>query len=510
MGAAGADPVQPDQDRAGAGHLRAWRACGQPRGRDHPGSSPAGVGEGRFAHLLRLGRGHRRPLPLRDCVLEPLDLRLPAPADSRPGRLEHSRGDLSQPQRAFLLQRPGPQAGDLGGLRGRSPRLPVFSGLQPAEPRHDAVFPACEPNLNRRMRRIPSPRIHGSVSLPAVGTLVNEPAYASLVKEHGRARVVNAIRHQIAAERNGATAENRHAAVVAQLQREVAPRLRRVINASGVILHTNLGRAPLSQAAMEALTFAAGYSNLELDLETGKRGERAGLVAGLLTSLFGSEAAVVVNNNAAAVLLALTALCKGKEVIVSRGQLVEIGGSFRMPDVMRLSGARMVEVGTTNRTRPADYEEAVTPRSAALLRVHTSNFRVSGFTESASLAELAGVARRHGLLLLDDLGSGAAEPIGDEPTVAESLKHSDVVTFSGDKLLGGPQAGIALARSEQGVEAVKKMWRHPLARALRIDKLTLAALEATVRQRVTGHAEQIPVERMLHAPLEDVRRRAAT
>jgi len=264
-----------------------------------------------------------------------------------------------------------------------------------------------------------------------------------------------------------------------------------------------------SQAAIDALAVAAGYSNLELDLASGRRGERAALVAGLLTALFGCEAALVVNNNAAAVLLALTALCKGKEVIVSRGQLVEIGGSFRMPDVMRLSGARMVEVGTTNRTRPADYEEAVTPRSAALLRVHTSNFRVSGFTESASLAELAGVARRHGLLLLDDLGSGAAEPIGDEPTVAESLKHSDVVTFSGDKLLGGPQAGIALARSEQGVEAVKKMWRHPLARALRIDKLTLAALEATVRQRVTGHAEQIPVERMLHAPLEDVRRRAA-
>jgi len=289
----------------------------------------------------------------------------------------------------------------------------------------------------------------------------------------------------------------------------VAPRLRRVINATGVILHTNLGRAPLSQAAIDALAVAAGYSNLELDLESGKRGERAALVAGLLTTLLGCEAALVVNNNAAAVLLALTALCKGKEVIVSRGQLVEIGGSFRMPDVMRLSGARMVEVGTTNRTRPADYEEAVTPRSAALLRVHTSNFRVSGFTESASLAELAGVARRHGLLLLDDLGSGAAEPIGDEPSVAESLKHSDVVTFSGDKLLGGPQAGIALARSEQGVEAVKKMSRHPLARALRIDKLTLAALEATMRQRVTGHAEQIPVERMLHAQLEDVRRRAA-
>ena len=345
------------------------------------------------------------------------------------------------------------------------------------------------------MRRIHDPRVGLPVSLPAVGTLLNEPAYAELVKEYGRERVVEAIREQVASEREGAAdAAGRHAAVAAKLRTVAAPRLRRVINATGVILHTNLGRAPLSQAAIDALAVAAGYSNLELDL---------------LTALFGCEAALVVNNNAAAVLLALTALCKGKEVIVSRGQLVEIGGSFRMPDVMRLSGARMVEVGTTNRTRPADYEEAVTPRSAALLRVHTSNFRVSGFTESASLAELAGVARRHGLLLLDDLGSGAAEPIGDEPTVAESLKHSDVVTFSGDKLLGGRQAGIALARSEQGVEAVKKMWRHPLARALRIDKLTLAALEATARQRVTGHAEQIPVARMLHAPLEDVRRRAA-
>src|SRR5207245_11516450 len=233
------------------------------------------------------------------------------------------------------------------------------------------------------------------------------------------------------------------------------------------------------------------------------------LVAGLLTALFGGEGGLGVNDTAAAVLLALTALCKGKEVIVSRGQLVEIGGSFRMPDVMRLSGARMVEVGTTNRTRPADHEEAGTPRSAALLRVHTSNFRVTGFTESASLAELAGVAHRHGLLLIDDLGSGAAGPIGDEPTVAESLQHSDVVTFSGDKLLGGPQAGIALGSGERGVQAIKKMSRDPFARALRIDKLTLAALEGTLRLRLTGHAEQIPVERMLHTATEEVRRSAA-
>jgi L-seryl-tRNA(Ser) seleniumtransferase len=215
----------------------------------------------------------------------------------------------------------------------------------------------------------------------------------------------------------------------------------------------------------------------------------------------------VVNNNAAAVLLALTALARGKEVIVSRGQLVEIGGSFRMPDVMRLSGARMVEVGTTNRTRAADYEQAITAKTEALLRVHTSNYRVTGFTEAAGLGELATIARTHGVLLIDDLGSGAAEPIGDEPTIAGSLEHCDVVTFSGDKLLGGPQAGIALGRGERGVEAIRKMARHPLARAVRVDKLTLAALEATLRQRLTGHGDDIPVDRMLQASPDELRRR---
>src|SRR6184192_3576794 len=356
------------------------------------------------------------------------------------------------------------------------------------------------------MHRLQDSRTDRPVSLPAVGRLLNEPAYAELVTVYGHHRVVEAIREQIATERDGvADGSARHAAVAARLQAGVAPNLRRVINATGVILHTNLGRAPLSQAALDALTVGAGYSNLELDLETGKRGERAALVGGLLTSVFGCDAALVVNNNAAAVLLALTALCKGKEVIVSRGQLVEIGGAFRMPDVMRLSGARMVEVGTTNRTRAADYEEAITPRTAALLRVHTSNFRVTGFTESAPLADLAAIARRHGLLLLDDLGSGATEPIGDEPTVAESIEHCDVVTFSGDKLLGGPQAGIVLGREEP----VRKMSRHPLARAVRIDKLTLAALEATLRQRLRSRSDEIPVDRMLHAPVENVRRRAA-
>jgi L-seryl-tRNA(Ser) seleniumtransferase len=361
------------------------------------------------------------------------------------------------------------------------------------------------------MRDLRDPKSGRAVSLPAVGRLVNEPAYAGLVRDFGRERVVDAIREQIAAERGGAAvdADARAHTVAEKLRAMTAPRLRRVINASGVILHTNLGRAPLSRAAMEALALAGGYSNLELDLVTGRRGERAALVADLLTTLFGCDAALAVNNNAAAILLALTALCKGKEVIVSRGQLVEIGGSFRMPDVMGLSGARMVEVGTTNRTRAADYENAVGPKTRALLRVHTSNFRVAGFTEAASLSEMAKVAHAHELLLIDDLGSGATEAVQDEPTVAESLPHCDVVTFSGDKLLGGPQAGIVLGRGETGAAAVHKMSRHPLARAVRIDKLTLAALEATLRQRLAGKLDEIPVERMLRAPAEDIRRRAA-
>jgi L-seryl-tRNA(Ser) seleniumtransferase len=362
------------------------------------------------------------------------------------------------------------------------------------------------------MRRIRDSRVHRTSSLPAIGTLVNEPAYAELVNEFGRARVVEALRQQVAAERGaGVGVENpeRLLRVGATLRAAVAPKLRRVINASGVILHTNLGRAPLSRAAIDALSVGAGYSNLELDLESGRRGERAALLSGLLIQLFGCEAAFVVNNNAAAILLALTALCKGKEVIVSRGQQVEIGGSFRIPDVMRLSGARMVEVGTTNRTRQDDYEQSITPRSAALLRVHTSNFRVAGFTEATSLAEMAAVAHSHTLLLIDDLGSGAIAAIADEPTVAESLEHSDVVTFSGDKLFGGPQSGIVLGRGDSGAAAVRKMTRHPLARAVRIDKLTLAALEATLQQRLTGRLDEIPVERMIRTSVEDVRRRAA-
>lgn len=342
-------------------------------------------------------------------------------------------------------------------------------------------------------------------ALPAVGRLLNEPGYLRLQESYPRALVTEAVREQLSRERETSAASDgaRLAAVGELLASWVAPRVRQVINGTGVVLHTNLGRAPLSRsAAAAAAEIGAGYSNLELELSTGRRGDRSSLVEGPLRRLTGAEAALVVNNNAAAILLALAALARGREVIVSRGQLVEIGGSFRMPDVMRLSGARMVEVGTTNRTRAADYEDAIGPRTAALLRVHTSNFRVTGFTESVPLAEMAAVARRHDLRLIDDLGSGALEPVFDEPTVAESLQQADVATFSGDKLLGGPQAGIALGRGD----VVRRLARHPLARAVRVDKMTLAGLDATLRERLLGRPS--PVAAMLAARPEELRRRA--
>jgi L-seryl-tRNA(Ser) seleniumtransferase len=347
-----------------------------------------------------------------------------------------------------------------------------------------------------------------AASLPAVGRLANLPEYEELAGRYSRRLVVDALRDQLAAERGDGRVSDadRVLQVSARLDGWTRSALRRVINATGVVLHTNLGRAPLAEEAVRAVQDAArGYSNLELDLHTGRRGERHALVAPLLARLTGAEAALVVNNNAAAVLLALTALARSKEVLVSRGQQVEIGGAFRMPDVMRLSGARMVEVGTTNRTRLADYADAISGRTAAILRVHPSNYRVTGFTESVELRELAALARERGVLLLDDLGSGALAPIANEPLVADSVEHADAVCFSGDKLLGGPQAGIVLGRAD----VVKKLARHPLARAVRPDKLTLAALEATLRLRLLGRESEIPVERMLRATAEDIRRRAA-
>ena len=347
--------------------------------------------------------------------------------------------------------------------------------------------------------------VRGPAALPGVGRLLNEPGYRRLQERYPHPLVADAIREQIAVERvSGALSDaHRLQEVSERLAGWTAPRLRQVINGTGVVLHTNLGRAPISrEAAAAAADIAAGYSNLELDLISGRRGDRYALVAPLLTRLTGAEAALVVNNNAAAVLLMLSALTKAREVVVSRGQQVEIGGSFRMPDVMRLSGARMVEVGTTNRTRAEDYETAVSERTAALLRVHTSNFRVSGFTEAAPLIEMAAVARRHRVLLLDDLGSGAFEELFDEPTVAESVQLADVVTFSCDKLLGGPQAGIALGRTEP----IRKMAKHPLARAVRVDKMTLAALEVTLRERLLGRVS--PVAQMISVSNDELSRRA--
>ena len=284
-----------------------------------------------------------------------------------------------------------------------------------------------------------------------------------------------------------------------------AARLRRVLNATGVIVHTNLGRAPLATAALDQVAEAArGYSNLEYDLVAGSRGSRQTHVSDLLRRLTGAEASLVVNNNAAAVLLALAALAEGREVLVSRGELIEIGDGFRIPDVLERSGAQLHEVGTTNRTRARDYEQAIGPQTAVLLRVHQSNFRVVGFTEQPSVEELAGVARGHELVLVDDLGSGALVEIGDEPTPRSSLAAgADLVCFSGDKLLGGPQAGIVAGRAD----LVERLRRHPLQRALRAGKLTLAALEGTLRVALE-QPDEVPVLRMLREPVEIVRARA--
>jgi L-seryl-tRNA(Ser) seleniumtransferase len=294
----------------------------------------------------------------------------------------------------------------------------------------------------------------------------------------------------------------------AELEEARRPRLRRVLNATGVIVHTNLGRAPLPEAAVERVrTTAAGYSNLEYDLDAGARGSRQDHVVSVLRRLTGGDGALVVNNNAAAVLLALAALAEGREVVVSRGELLEIGDGFRIPDVLTRSGARLVEVGTTNRTRAADYERAIGPETALLLRVHQSNFRVVGFTELPSTAELAAVAARHSLPLVEDLGSGALVQLHDEPQVRDALvAGADLVCFSGDKLLGGPQAGIVVGLAE----LVERLRRHPLQRALRADKLTLAALEGTLALYLDPERalREVPVLRMLAEPAEAIRTRA--
>lgn len=362
--------------------------------------------------------------------------------------------------------------------------------------------------------------------LPKVDDLLKHPSMVELLAGNPRRVVVDAVRASVDAARIEIDAASRledassiveAASLAADAARIIAdvmnPSLRRVVNATGVVVHTNLGRSILPEAAIEAVVeVAKAYSNTEFDVETGKRGSRHDHIEKLLCRLTGAEAALAVNNNAAAVLLALSALAKGKEVVISRGQLVEIGGSFRIPDVMRQSGAKLREVGATNKTHVADYRAAVTEKTGLIMRAHPSNFQVVGFAAEVGLAEMVAVAREYELPVLNDLGSGVMVDITvvglpDEPTVQASVAAGiDVTTFSGDKLLGGPQAGIAVGKKA----FIDKMKKHPLARAVRIDKMTLAALEATLKIYFDegAAAREIPTLAMLYAPLEELKLRA--
>jgi len=354
--------------------------------------------------------------------------------------------------------------------------------------------------------------------LPAVDALLAEPEVAAIAAAGPRSLVVRAVRETIEAARaNGGSAppEGWSTAIRSRVRRLAAPSLGPVINATGVVLHTNLGRAPLAQPALAALArVGATYSNLEYDLLRGARGSRHGLCRDLLVELTGAEDAIVLNNAAGAVLVALSALARGGEAIVSRGELVEIGGAFRIPDIMARSGAALVEVGTTNRTHLKDYENALTPASKLLLKVHQSNFQLTGFTAQVAAQEIAALGRAHGVASLYDLGSGllldlAPWGLAGEPTVPQAIASGmDAVAFSGDKLLGGPQAGILLG-TRAAIEACRN---DPLARAVRADKLTLAALEATLtlyRDPERALAE-IPVLRMLTESVTEIRRRGET
>jgi L-seryl-tRNA(Ser) seleniumtransferase len=356
--------------------------------------------------------------------------------------------------------------------------------------------------------------------LPSVEELLQSTTGKQLIAQYSRPVALEALRASLAQARAEIRAgahcpsqEELLARAEQALQREQQPHLRPVINATGVVINTNLGRAPLSREAVEAVQrVAAGYSNLEYELEAGERGSRHSHVAELLCELTGAEAALVTNNNAAAVLLALSTLAMGHEVVISRGQLVEIGGGFRVPDVMRQSGCQLVEVGTTNRTRIGDYEAALSERTALLLRVHPSNFVITGFTESTPLNALVELAHQHGLLVMDDLGSGcllASEHYGlaHEPMPQESIAAgADVVCFSGDKLLGGPQVGIIAGKQD----VLARIAKHPLMRAVRIDKMTLAALEATLRHYQRHEAQtHIPIWRMISASTEKLAHRAS-
>ena len=336
--------------------------------------------------------------------------------------------------------------------------------------------------------------------LPSVDSLLSSPTLQALESEYGHDNVVESaravldhVREDVLSGRSLPARDELVDTIARQVRAALRPTLQPVINATGVIIHTNLGRAPLSVAAMAAMQeVGAGYSNLEYDLEVGQRGSRYTHATDLLRRLTGAEAALVVNNNAGATLLILTALARGHEVVVSRGQLVEIGGGFRIPDVMAQSGARLVEVGTTNKTYLHDYANAITEETAMLMRVHSSNFRVTGFTHETSVEELVGLGHERGLPMLDDLGSGSLLEttlygLMPEPTVQASIKAgADLVCFSGDKLLGGPQAGVIVGKAEL-VEHIK---RFPMTRALRVDKTTLAGLQATLLSYARSRATE--------------------
>lgn len=353
-------------------------------------------------------------------------------------------------------------------------------------------------------------------NLPSVDRLLSHDRVSYLIKQFSHHLVVETIRDDLEFTRRAILAEQDLDAsecavldrVASELQAQLQPSLRRVINATGVVIHTNLGRAPLSDAAQAAMANIAGaYNTLEYDLEEGKRGSRLTHASNLLRDLTGAEDAIVVNNNAAALILILSALAKDREVIISRGQLVEIGGGFRIPTIMEESGATLVEVGTTNRTRIEDYEAAVSDQTAMLLRVHASNFRQVGFVEKPSVRQLAACARQRGVRAVDDLGSGTLIDtrqfgLAYEPTIQESIAAGfDLVCFSGDKMLGGPQAGIVIGKAE----LIARLKRHPLARALRVDKLTYAALIATLQHYRHDEALlQIPVWRMIARQLDEI------
>lgn len=345
--------------------------------------------------------------------------------------------------------------------------------------------------------------------IPSVSSLLTEPGFKALNELYSQERVVAAIRQVLAKKREQLLSGRENVVLTADaLLQEVKailglaeqPNLKKVINATGIVLHTNLGRAPLSQRAIEEVTMAAGgYCNLEMNLASGKRGSRYEHVKSLLCRLTGAESALVVNNNAAAVMLCLSTLAKGREVVISRGELVEIGGSFRIPEVMEQSGACLKEVGATNKTHLKDYVKAIGEATALILKVHTSNYRMQGFTKSVEIKELVQLAAEQGLPVMEDLGSGIlldCTAFKDEPTVRSRVAEGvDILTFSGDKLLGGPQAGIILGKEKY----LKRMQENPLLRALRIDKLSLAALEGTLLDYLNERllAEKIPVWRML-------------